>query len=73
MPVDVLIGSNYYWELLIRSVCRRANGPMAIHTKLGWVLSGLSYHELGQCAVNLNVTHILHVETCSEEPCTYVR
>ena len=38
--VDVLIGSDYYWELVTGSVCRSERGPTAIHTKLGWVLSG---------------------------------
>ena len=72
LPVDVLIGSDYYWELVTGSVCRGANGPTAVHTKLGWVLSGPSSHsEPNQCAVNLSVTHVLHVETFSEDPsCT---
>ena len=48
------------------SVCRGADGPTAVHTKLGWVLSGPSFHdELGRCAVNLNVTHVLHAEPCT--------
>ncbi len=36
MPVDVLIGSNYYWQLVTGSICKGANGPVAVHTKLGW-------------------------------------
>ena len=40
LPVDVLIGCDHYWELVIGSVCRNERGPTAIHTKLGWVLSG---------------------------------
>ena len=63
MSVDMLVGSDYYWELVTGSICREVSGPVAIHTKLGWVLSGPSSHEdPGQCAMNLNVTHILHVD-----------
>ena len=71
MSVDMLVGSDYYWELVTGSVCRGVSGPVAIHTKLGWVLSGPSSHdEPGQCAMNLNVTHVLHADTCSIEPQT---
>ena len=68
LPVDVLIGSDYYWELVTGSVCKGASGPTAVHTKMGWVLSGPSSHrELDQCNMNLSVTHVLHVETLSED------
>ena len=71
MPIDMLIGSDYYWELVTGSICRGANGPIAIHTKLGWVLSGPSACvEPGRCATNLTVTHVLRADSCSAEPCT---
>lgn len=70
MAVDVLIGSDYYWHLVTGSTCRGASAPIAIHTKLGWALSGPSSHdEPDQCAMNLSVTHVLHAETHSVEPC----
>ena len=69
LPVDVLIGSDYYWELVTGSVCRRSSGPTAVLTKLSWVLSGPSAHsEPNQCAMNLTVTHVLLVGTVSEDP-----
>ena len=41
MEVDVLIGSDHYWELATGNVCRgEKDGPVAVHTRLGWVLSG---------------------------------
>ena len=67
LPVDVLIGSDYYWQLVTGSVCRGANGPTAVHTKLGWVLSGPSSHDKpGRYSMNLSVTHVLHAETHTE-------
>ena len=33
--VEVLIGSDCYWELVTGIVCRSECGPTAIHTKLG--------------------------------------
>jgi len=41
-PVHMLIGSDYYWQLVTGSICRVASGSIAIHTKLSWVLSGPS-------------------------------
>ena len=34
MPIDMLVGSDHYWQLVTRSFCRGASGPVAVHTKL---------------------------------------
>ena len=69
MPVDVLIGSDYYWEYVTKSVRRGVGGPAAIHTKLGWMLSGPLHDklELDHCDINLKVTHVLHADIHFEE------
>ena len=47
LEVDVLIGSDLYWNLVTGRVIRGKSGPIAIHTKVGWVLSGpISNHEV---------------------------
>ena len=38
--VDILVGSDHYWNFISGRVIRGKDGPTAIHTKLGWVLSG---------------------------------
>ena len=38
--VDILVGSDHYWNFVSGSVMRGKDGPTAIHTKRGWVLSG---------------------------------
>ena len=65
---SILIGSDCYWDLVTGSVCRSGKGPTAIHTKLGWVLSGptLSNREV-RCSVNLTTTHVLRVNTHQDE------
>ena len=40
LGVDVLIGSDYYWDLVTGEVCHGESGPVAINTRLGWVLFG---------------------------------
>ena len=41
MAIDMLIGYDYYWDLTTGETIRgKGCRPIAIHTKLGWVLSG---------------------------------
>ena len=35
LEVDVLIGSDWYWNLVTERVIRGKSGPIAIHTKVG--------------------------------------
>ena len=37
--IDVLIGSDYYWDIVSGDVIR-GGGPTAVHSRLGWLLSG---------------------------------
>ena len=38
--IEVLIWSDYYWQLVSGRVIRGDDGPVALHTKLGCVLTG---------------------------------
>ena len=64
LEVDILIGSDYYWSIVTGETCRGDVGPIAIHTRLGWVLSGpTSLSGLEQGSVNLVTTHVLRADT----------
>ena len=39
-PIDVLIGSDYYWDLVTTEIVRGDFGPTAINSRFGWMLSG---------------------------------
>ena len=68
LPIDILIGCDYYWELVTGRVCRGERGPTAIHTKLGWVLSGPTLtNSRIQCSMNLVTTHVLRADTQPQE------
>ena len=56
VEVDTLIGSDLDWNLL------SAKGPMAIHTKVGWVLSGPAGQQ-GKLTLTYHVPLILRVDT----------
>ena len=38
--IDVLIGSNFYWSVVTGDTVRGDHGPVAVNSKLGWLLSG---------------------------------
>ena len=38
--VDILIESNFYRNLVIGDIVRANGGPVAVSSKLGWLLSG---------------------------------
>ena len=70
LPVDVLIGCDHYWEFVTGSICRNERGPTAIHTKLGWVLSGPTSTPIIERTSSCTVTtHSLRADsqpTCTE-------
>ena len=41
LTVDILIGADYYWEVVTGRVCKGESGPTGIHTKLGWAQRSL--------------------------------
>jgi hypothetical protein len=63
-PIDVLVGADQYWNLVTGGVTRGESGPAAIHTKLGWVLSG-PVKEIpvqSNSSTNVVTTHALKCE-----------
>lgn len=66
LEVGFLIGSDHYWDFLTGRT-RRGGGPVAVETRLGWVLSGPmsdSNHEATSCGL---MTYTLHVNAQCQE------
>ena len=38
--IDILIGSDHYWEIVMGDIVKGKAGPTAVSSKLGWLLSG---------------------------------
>jgi len=38
--IDVLIGSDHYWSVMTEETIVGDSGPIAVKSKLGWLLSG---------------------------------
>ena len=64
MEVDILVGCDYYWKFITGQTLRGDDGPIAIQTTLGWVLSG-PVRPVNQLAstVSLVTTHVLRIDS----------
>ena len=58
--IDVLLGADVYWKVVTGEVRRADNGPVAIATRLGWVLSG----PITVAQDSSNVTSVQCVQSC---------
>ena len=64
LKIDILIGSDYYWDLMMGEIQRGNTGPVAINTRLGWVLSGPGSPPLADLSTTSLITvHTLTVGT----------
>ena len=64
VSVDLLIGADHYWSFFTGGIIRGdPSGPVALETKLGWILSGpAAVPTLTEsCTVNLSATHVLKI------------
>ena len=59
LQVDMLIGSDLYWQFVTGETIQAQQGPVAVGTTLGWVLSG-PVMPAGS-SVSLIAAHTLHV------------
>ena len=66
LDIDILIGSDCYWEFVSRETRCGLTGPIAIDTKFGWVLSGLATSPNSTNSTCL-ITHTLCVESCGQD------
>ena len=63
IEVDILIGSDYYWWFATGKIRRGVDGPVAVHTRLGWVMSGtLTMDEGCSTAHNFLTMHVLRID-----------
>ncbi|XP_046863237.1 uncharacterized protein LOC124456982 [Xenia sp. Carnegie-2017] len=50
--IDILIGADHYWDVVTGDVVRGENGPTAMSSKLGWLLSGWSSQKSDEHTLN---------------------
>ena len=65
LEIDMLIGSDCYWSLVNGRIIKGENGPTAVHTDAGWVLSGPADQPEVTTNLTFTTTHALKIETHS--------
>ena len=70
LEVDVLVGSDQYWNLMTGKTRRGASGPVAIDTRLGCLLSGPTSSPTQEQPSSTLVTHTLRVDTLPQDVTT---
>ncbi|XP_046856149.1 uncharacterized protein LOC124449255 [Xenia sp. Carnegie-2017] len=50
--IDILIGADHYWDVVTGDVVQGENGPTAMSSKLGWLLSGWSSQKSDEHTLN---------------------
>ena len=57
--VNVLIGSNFYWSFVTGDVVKSSKGPVAVDSKLGWLLSGpINSHETNDVMMSATLAQL---------------
>ena len=67
LAVDMLIGLDFCWQLVMGETIRGQCGSVAINTKLGWVLSGPAETVGGDNSTVSLTSHTLQVNTAEDE------
>ena len=70
--IDLLIGADHYYDIVIGDVIRGSAGPVAISSRLGWLLSGpVSFsneNNVDSCNIDVvNANLVLDILPCREE------
>ena len=64
--IDILIGSDFYFEILTGEVLRGDSGPLAVNSNFGWVVSGPTL-ERGEMS-DMSMANLVIEKTSSQNP-----
>ena len=62
LNIDILIGSDFYWSIVNGQVIKGVSGPVAISSKIGYILNGPVHSERSD-EVSVFQTHVMRVQT----------
>ena len=68
LEIDLLVGADYSGELTTGEICQVDGCPIAIGTKLGWVVSGaVPASDQQRAAVSIVASHVMKVESIPQQ------
>ena len=65
--IDLFVGNDYLYDIIVGDVIRGSSGPVAISSKLGWIISGKTPGSLESTGCN-NIYSNLILETSIGQP-----
>jgi transposase InsO family protein len=68
LSIDILVGSDYYWKFVGQDLKRGKEGPVAVCSKLGWLLSGrLDLPNQTNYSTNTATVHVMKVSVLEQD------
>ena len=68
LRIDILVGASYYWDFMTGEIIRGRSGPVALSSKLGYILSGSDGQVNNSSSTNACISHVLKVESTGLNP-----
>ena len=59
---DILIGLDFYWDIITGEVIRGISGPTAVYSRLGWILSGQTVTDSSSLMTHILTTGVRAIE-----------
>ena len=56
---DILIGSDYYWQFVTGNIVKGEQGPVAVESTLGWIISGAVEQAKSHGTDNSTITNLV--------------
>ena len=63
--IDILIGSDHYWDVVTGDISRENDGPVALDSKFGWLLSGPLKRRENSVITNLAIQKVASTALCT--------
>ena len=68
LRIDILVGASFYWDFMTGEIIRGQSGPVALSSKLGYILSGSVGQVNNSSSTFACVSHVLKVEFTGLNP-----
>ena len=62
LAIDILVGVDFYWDMVVESLIKGKSGPVALNTKVGYVLSGPIENSCVDECNSVMLTHVTKVQ-----------
>ena len=62
LAIDILVGANFYWDIVLEGFMKGKSGPVALDTKVGYFFSGPTENSHQDECNSVMLTHVMKVQ-----------